>query len=226
MKILCTQAFEGVFHAILPQLPGDSVLFGTTGGLVRRVEAGEAADLLLAARPALDDLARRGLVEAGSVTGIAGTDVGIGIRQGEGDIDLSTAEALKTLLLAAGPIAYPDPADGGASGVHFAAVLERLGIAEEVNRRAILVKAGGGAGEYLITGQAALAVQMISELLLVEGVVIAGTLPGGFAKTISFAAAVVKGAAHGGEALDVIAALKTPAAGEIMRKAGLDQVSF
>lgn len=223
MRILCTQALEGVFHKILPQLHGDSVVFGTTGGLVGRIEAGEAADILLAARPALDELARRGLVEAGTVTDIAGTDVGVGVKQGVGKIDLSSPEALKKLLLAAGPVAYPDPAGGGASGVHFAKVLQSLGIAEQVNRAAILVEAGGSAGDYVIRGQAGLAVQMISELVPVAGIEVAGTLPGEFAKTISFAAAVVKGAAHAGEALGVIAALKTPAAGEIMKAAGLAQ---
>ena len=223
MKIFCTQAFEEVFHKILPSLDGDSVIFGTTGGLVGRIEAGEAADLLLAARPALDELARRGLVEAGSIADIASTDVGVGVKQGGGKIDLSSEAALKKLLLAAGPVAYPDPAGGGASGVHFAKVLERLGVAEEVNRSAILVEAGGSAGPYVIGGQAGLAVQMISELIPTAGIEIAGALPGEFAKTIAFAAAVVKGAAHAGEALKVIAALKTPAAGEIMRKAGLDQ---
>lgn len=222
MKILCTQALEGVFPAILPHLPGDVVTYGTTGGLVSEVEAGRGGDLLLAARPALDELARLGKVEAGSLADIAGTGVAIGVRQGVGRLDLSTAEALKKLLLAAGPIAYPEPAGGGVSGVHFAHVLDRLGIAEEVNRHAILVKAGGVAAEYLVSGQAALAVQMTSELMAVAGIEIAGTLPGEFAKTITFSAAVVSGAAHAREALDVIQALNTPAAKQIMRAAGLD----
>ncbi len=222
MKILCTQALEGVFPAILPHLPGDSVIYGTTVGLVAELEAGTGADLLLASRPALDELARLGKVEGASLADIAGTAVAIGAKQGVGTLDLSSVEALKKLLLAAGPIAYPDPAGGGVSGVHFAAVLDRLGIADAVNRHAILVKAGGVAADYVISGQAALAVQMVSELLPVAGIEIAGTLPGEFARTITFSGAVAAGAAHAGEALAVIQALKTPAAREIMRAAGLD----
>lgn len=221
MKIFCTQALEEVLHKILPHLPQDSVAFGTTGGLVGRIEAGEAVDLLLITRPALDGLARRGLVEADSVTDIASSDVGIGVKQGVGRIDLSSADSLAKLLLAAGPVAYPDPAGGGASGVHFAKVLESLGIAEQVNRSAILVQAGGSAGPYVVKGQAGLAVQMVSELVPTPGIEIAGTLPGEFAKTIAFAAAGVAGAAHGQKALDVITALKTSAAGKLLEEAGL-----
>jgi len=221
MKILCTQALEGVFPAILPHIPGDSVVYGTTGQLVAEVEAGKGADLLFVSRPALEELANLGKVETGSLTDIASTPVGIGIRKGVGKIDLSSVEALKLLLLAAGPIAYPDPAGGGVSGVHFAHMLDVLGIGEEVNRHAILVKAGGVAADYLVSHQAALAVQMVSELMAVPGIEIAGTLPGEFAKTIAFSGAVVSGAAHVQEALDVIQALKTPAAKQIMEAAGL-----
>jgi molybdate transport system substrate-binding protein len=222
MKILCTQALESVFPAILPHLPGDSVRFNTTGELVAEVEAGKGGDLLLASRAALDELARMGKVEAGGLADIASTGVAIGVRKGVGRIDLSTPDMLKKLLLAAGPIAYPEPAGGGVSGVHFAYVLDRLGITDEINRHAILVKAGGVAADYLVTGQAALAVQMTSELMAVAGIDIAGTLPGDFAKSIMFSGAVISGSAHAREALDVIQALKTPAAGEIMRAAGLD----
>lgn len=221
MKILCTQALEGVFPAILPHLTGDSVIYGTTGQLVAELEAGRGGDLLLAARPALEELVNLGKVAAGSLADIASTPVAIGIREGVGKLDLTTVEALKKLLLAAGPIAYPDPAGGGVSGVHFAHMLDVLGIAEEVNRHAILVKAGGVAAEYLVSHQAALAVQMVSELMMVPGIEIAGTLPGEFAKVISFSGAVVSDAAHAQEALDVIQALKTPAAKQIMEAAGL-----
>ncbi len=222
MKILCTQALEGVFPAILPHLAGDSVIYGTSGQLVAEVEAGTGGDLLLASRAALVELANLGKVEAASLADIASTPVGIGVRKGVGTLDLSSVEALKRLLLAAGPIAYPEPAGGGVSGVHFAQMLDTLGIAQEVNRHAILVKAGGIAADYLVSHQAALAVQMVSELMMVPDIDVAGTLPGEFAKTIAFSGAVVAGAAHVQEALDVIQALKTPAAQEIMRAAGLD----
>ncbi len=221
MKILCTQALEHVFPAILPHITGDSVVYNTTGALIAELEAG-GGDLLLVSRPALDELARLGKVAGGSLADIASTPVGIASKKGVGKLDLSSVEAVRKLLLAAGPIAYPEPSGGGVSGVHFASMLDKLGIAEEVNRHAILVKPGGVAADYLVTGQAALAVQMISELMPVDGIEIAGTLPGEFAKIIAFSGAVTADSRHAAQALGIIQALRTPAAREIMRKAGLD----
>jgi len=221
MKILCTQALEHVFPAILPHIPGDRVVYNTTGALIAELES-TGGDVLLASRPSLDELVRLGKLEAGGLADIASTPVGIATKKGVGPVDLSSVEALKKLLLAAGPIAYPEPSGGGVSGVHFAHMLDKLGIADEVNRHAILVRAGGVAADYVRSGQAALAVQMVSELMPVAGIEIAGPLPGEFAKIITFSGAVAAGAAHAGEALGVIRALKTPAAREIMRKAGLD----
>jgi len=222
MKILCTQALEHVFPAIVPHISGDSVVYNTTGALIAELESGAGGDLLLVSRQSLDELARLGKVEGASLADIASTPVGIAARQGTGKLDLSTVEAVKKLLLAAGPVAYPEPSGGGVSGIHFASMLDKLGIADEVNSRAILVKAGGVAADYVASGQAALAVQMISELMPVDGIEIAGTLPGEFAKIIAFSGAVTAGSAHASEALGILQALKTPAAQVIMRKAGLD----
>jgi hypothetical protein len=41
-------------------------------------------------------------------------------------------------LLSARAVAYSDPAGGGGSGIHFAKVLQRLGIADQVNAKAKL----------------------------------------------------------------------------------------
>lgn len=221
MKILCTQALEHVFPAILPHIPGDSILYNTSGGLIAELEA-RGGDILLASRPSLDELVRLGKVEAAGLADIASTPVGIAVKKGVGPVDVSSIDALKKLLLATGPVAYPEPSGGGVSGVHFARILDKMGIGSEVNRHAILVKAGGVAADYVRTGQAALAVQMISELMPVDGVEVVGALPGEFAKIIAFSGAVVTGTAHADEALGIIKALRTPAAQAIMRKAGLD----
>ncbi len=49
--------------------------------------------------------------------------------------DISTPDALKRSLLAARAIGYGNPAAGGAAGVHFFKVLERLGIVEEMKAK-------------------------------------------------------------------------------------------
>ena len=49
--------------------------------------------------------------------------------------DIGSVDALKGTSLAAKSIVYADPAKGGASGVYFAKVLDRLSVAERLRLR-------------------------------------------------------------------------------------------
>ena len=67
---------------------------------------------------------------------------------------------MKRTLLAAKSITYSNPAFGGASGIHFAKVLERLGIAEEMKSKTVFVpKPAAEAGVLVANGEAELGVQ-------------------------------------------------------------------
>jgi len=63
---------------------------------------------------------------------------GIAVRKGEPKPDISTPDALKRTLLATRAIGYGNPAAGGAAGVHFAKVIERLGIVEQIVSRGVV----------------------------------------------------------------------------------------
>ena len=54
------------------------------------------------------------------------------VRAGAANPDISSVDNLKRSLLAANSVTYSDPAKGGASGIHFERVLDRLGIAEQM----------------------------------------------------------------------------------------------
>ena len=95
------------------------------------------------------------------------------MRAGGPKPDIGSVEALKATLLAARCVAYSKI---GASGIYFAALLQRLGIAEQVNASALVVPSGFTA-EGLVSGEADLAVQQISELLVVSGIDVVGPLP-------------------------------------------------
>ena len=113
------------------------------------------------------------MIRPGSRTDVALSFVGIAVKAGAPKPDIGSVEALKTTLLAARCVAYSKI---GASGIYFAALLRRLGIAEPVNARALVVPSGFTA-ERLVTGEADLAVQQISELLVVSGIEVVGPLP-------------------------------------------------
>jgi molybdate transport system substrate-binding protein len=112
------------------------------------------------------------------------------VKKGARKPDISTAEALRRTLLSAKAVAYSDPAGGGGSGIHFAKVLQRLGIADQVNAKA---KLGSGTlnGEVVARGDADIAIQQIPELTGVAGIDIVGPLPGELQLMTSFSAAVL-----------------------------------
>src|SRR5437867_10170460 len=81
-------------------------------------------------------------VKVGNVTVIARSGLGVAVRKGAPKPDISSPQALRRTLLAAKSITYSDPANGGASGGHFAGVLERLGIATAIEPKTVLAKPG------------------------------------------------------------------------------------
>jgi molybdate transport system substrate-binding protein len=104
---------------------------------------------------------------------LALSHIGMAVKAGAPRPDISTLAALQATLLAAPSIAY---SGAGASGLFFAGLLERLGIAEAVNAKATIIPQGFTAA-LAARGEVALAIQQISELMAVEGVDILGKLP-------------------------------------------------
>ena len=168
---------------------GNSVkgTFGPVGVVRNRLTAGEPVDVVIATDVAIDELARAGVIVAGTRTDIARAAVGVGVRDGAPRPDISTPEAFKQALLAAKSIVYVDPAQGATSGIHFAAVLQRLGIADQVKGKTILWP-GGYAAEAVASGQAELVVHQISEIMPVRGVTLVGPLPAELQKLTVYSA--------------------------------------
>jgi molybdate transport system substrate-binding protein len=122
------------------------IVYNTIAGLRKQIDAGETADVLILSRPVLEALQSQGKVADGSIANMGKTYVAIGVRTGAPLPDISTAEKLKAALLAAKSISYADPAKGGASGVYFARVIDRLGITDQMKSKTVLVPGGGSSG--------------------------------------------------------------------------------
>ena len=120
-------------------------------------------------------------------------------------------------MLAARAVAY---SKAGASGIYFAALIERLGIAEAVNARAVVIPMGFTA-EKVASGEADLAIQQVSELMSVPGIDVAGPFPAELQTVSTFDAAIFADAANPEGAAAFIAALSTPAAAKAYADGGL-----
>ena len=229
IKVLCTQALTDAMAKLGPQFERETgnklvISYGVTAILKDRIKNGEAADVVIFTAPALNEMVGMGKVVEQSRTAIAQTGVGIAIRRGTPRPDISSAEALKRTLLASKSIAYSDPAGGGSSGVLFSKVVEKLGIAEQLKSKTKLVPAGGSSGALAASGEAEIAVQMISELMPVPGVEVVGPLPPGLQTLTVFSAGVGTNAANPAAAKQLILFLSSPAATPVLREAGLEPV--
>jgi molybdate transport system substrate-binding protein len=143
-------------------------VYSTIADLKKRIDAGETADVMILSRPAIDELQTKGKVAEGSVVNVGSSYVAIGVRAGAPRPDISTAEKLKAVLLAVKSISYADPAKGGASGIYFAKVLDRLGIADQMKSKTVLVP-GAQAGELVAKGEVEMGVAQASEIASVPG---------------------------------------------------------
>jgi molybdate transport system substrate-binding protein len=199
-----------------------SVTWGTAPMLVKRIENGESADILVLSRAGIDALAKKGKIAPGSDVTLAGSGVAIAVKAGGAKPDISTPQALKEALLKAKAIAYSEPSAGGASGVYFAELLERMGIAEQMKAKTKFPPAGGFCGELLLSGEAELAVQQKPELMHVAGTEIVGFLPGELNMVTEFAVAIMAGSKEAETGKTLIAMLRSPEAAAVFRSKGLE----
>jgi molybdate transport system substrate-binding protein len=213
------ELFRGFEHARACRL---AVTWSTAPMLVARIEAGETADVLILSRARIETLRKAGKVATGSEVTLAGSGVAIAVKAGAPKPDISTPEALKAALLKAKSIAYSEPSAGGASGVYFAKLLERMGIAEQMKPKTKFPPAGGFSGELLLTGEADLAVQQKPELLHVAGTEIVGMLPGDLNMVTEFAAGIMAGSKQIEIGKALIESLRSPEAAAVFRSKGLE----
>ena len=202
------------------------VSFDSGAVILKRLEGGEHADVVMLPRSGIDRLAGEGKLVAGSVTDLATSRVGVAGRRGSPRPDISTPEAFRRAMLAAEKIACPDPALGGSSGLHIAEVFERLGIAVAVRPRLVLVSTPAREatmpGQLVADGKAEVALHQMQELMAVPGVEVVGPLPGDLQGTFLFSAAVTAGARDVKAAKALVSFLRTPEARGVIKSKGME----
>ncbi|MGZ9067199.1 MAG: molybdate ABC transporter substrate-binding protein [Burkholderiales bacterium] len=176
--LFTANSLRGVLNELLPEFERTSghtvrVSYDPAQILMKRIAAGETADVLILGRAVLDELSEKGKIVAASRRTLARCGVGVAVLAGRPKPDISTVEALKRALLGAKSVAFTI---SGASGIHFSSLIEKLGIADEIQAKAVR-QPGGLVGELLVAGKAELAVQQIPELMAVPGIELVGPLP-------------------------------------------------
>ena len=224
IDVLSTLALRGVLVEIADEfrtLTGLSfaATYKSTNASLNLIAQGATADMTIITREAIDRLVRDGVIVAGSTADLAQSGVGIAVRAGAPKPDIGTVAALKRTLLETKSIAFSRL---GASGIHFAHVIERLGIAEEVRRKAHISDAY--VGELTARGEAEMAVQQISELVPVAGIDIVGPLPDEVQKISVFAAGIFRAAKNPEGAEKLISYLADSGLAPLLIRKGLEPV--
>jgi molybdate transport system substrate-binding protein len=163
MRVFCARSMHVAVAALAQPFAADAaavpdIVFEPMGALQARLAAGETADVLILAAPALDALVASGAVIKGSRTAIARAPIGIAARDGAPLPDISTADAFVAALKNARAVALSDPAVGGSAGVYLRGLFGRLGIAEIVAAKTVAQNSGVGAADPRGRGGAHMAV--------------------------------------------------------------------
>jgi molybdate transport system substrate-binding protein len=223
VRVLSTLALKGAVPNLAARYEAQSGAridadFVPTLALLDRLRAGEAADLVILTKEGLGELAAEGSVVAATCVDLARSFVGVAVKADQSHPDIATESALRTALLGARSVAYSRI---GASGILFAQLIGRMGISAEINARATIVPSGFTA-ERLLTGEADLAVQQISELKQVAGIEVVGPIPPELQTPAVFSAGRTAASARPEQSDRLLKFLASPEAAPALRESGLE----
>jgi molybdate transport system substrate-binding protein len=220
LRLLSTLAVMGAMRELIARCEAEGIPiqadFAPTISILERLRAGEAADITIITTDGIDDLIAEGIIKPNTRTDIARSFVGIAVKAGARKPDIASVEAFKASLLSARSVAYSKI---GASGVFFATLLDRLSIAGAVKT---LVVPFGLTAERLITGEADLAVQQISELMMVPGIEVVGPLPPEIQTVATFSGGLLTESNHPETAAALLRFLGSPTIAPILKRSGLE----
>ncbi len=226
VKVLTAGAFKPVVTAVVAEFEKQSghkvtVENDTAGGLLKRISGGEAFDVVVLTPGALDELSKAGKVAQGSAVRLARVAIGVAVKHGAPLPDISTVAAFQNALLSARAVAYIDPAAGGSSGVYLTQLFEKMGIADRIKAKAVLVP-GGLVAQRLVNDQADIAIHQISEILAVPGATLVGPIPAEIQNYTVYSGGLSASARDAEAARALLTALKSAAARDIMTAKGLE----
>ncbi len=225
VKVLTTGAFKPVVSALVPAFESATghrveVVNDTAGAITRRVAAGEAFDVLVLTPGGLQPLGAEGRVDPASIRPLARVAIGVAVKEGAPAPAIGTVDEFRQAVLSARRVAYIDPAAGGSSGIYLDGLFQRMGVADAVRPKAVLVP-GGLVAQRLVTGEADLAIHQVSEILAVPEARLVGTLPDAIQNYTTYAGAVSGRTAVAEAARAFLAALAAPQAAATVRAKGM-----
>jgi molybdate transport system substrate-binding protein len=226
VKVFSTIGVQAALEELAPKFERATgsklnITWATAAILVKRVQAGETADLMVLTKQSLDALTKDNKATAGADAVFASSGMAVVVKKGAPKPDISTPDAFKQALINAKTIAYSDPAAGGASGVYFAKLLERMGIADQMKAKTRHPPPSGNSANLVVAGEADLAIQQEPEVMSVAGIDMVGPLPADLNNITAYAAGIGAGSQQADAATALIRFLHSPEAQAVFKAKGL-----
>ncbi len=191
----------------------------SVGGVdaAKRVQSGEAFDVVILASDAIDKLIVAGHIDPCSKVNLVNSGVAVAVKSGSVAPDITSEAAVKSAVLAAKTISYST----GPSGVALAKLFERWGIAEQIASCIVQAPPGVPVGSLVAKGEVELGFQQLSELIHLDGISIVGLLPPEIQITTTFSAGVCTASIQADEVRDMLAYMASSAAAAAKLRQGM-----
>ncbi|MEQ1535677.1 MAG: substrate-binding domain-containing protein [Burkholderiaceae bacterium] len=199
-----------------------NIAIESVGGVdaAKRVQAGEAFDVVILASDAIDKLITSGHIDPTSKVNLVNSGVAVAVKSGAAVPDISSETAVKAAVLAAKTISYST----GPSGVALAKLFEHWGIEQEIASRIVKAPPGVPVGSLVAKGEVELGFQQLSELIHLDGISIVGPLPSEIQITTTFSAGVCTASTQADAVKSMLAYMASPAASAAKLRQGMEIV--
>ena len=206
--------------ALFQQTSAQQVSVESVGGVdaARRVQDGEAFDVVILAANAIDKLIEAGRIVPGSRVDLVHSGVSVAVQAGAARPDIGTEAAVRAAVLAARSLGYST----GPSGAHLAKLFERWGIADAIQSRIVQAPPGVPVGSLVASGEVELGFQQLSELIHQHGIAVLGPLPPAIQITTVFSAGLSAMSTQAQAVRALLEFMTSPAAAEVKRRNGLE----
>ena len=223
LKVIASAAVKETYRELVPEFEKASndkvvTIWSGTADIMKRVKAGESADLIIVGSNSIDELISLGKIAPDSRVSLMKSGVGVAIRAGMPRPEIGSSEALKQVLLSAKSIAYST----GPSGVYLDALFQRMGITDELKPKLKRPPSGASVGEMVARGEADIGFQQVSELIHVVGIDYLGPLPADVQYFTVFSSGIFVDAKEPTAAKAFVKYLSSPVAAPVIRKNGME----
>ena len=231
LQVLSGGAAQGLVAALASQFKAETGCdiagtFGAVGAMRDKLLGGARVDLLILTAALIAELTATGHVVAGSAADIGVVRTAIAARAGDPAPPIGDAAELRSALLGADAIYFPDPKLATA-GIHVAKVLDRLGIGRDVTMRLRPYPNGAAAMHALAATRSKqpIGCTQVTEILNTPGVTLVGPLPKEFELATVYTAGVCTRAARPDEARRLVALLSGATGRATRERAGFEALA-